>query len=647
MKDEGRAIKDDKAGSGVATARRLRPKAHYIRWSYVAPRLAGVTVAIALAWLVINPLLRWSLTSLGESLTAAKVEIGSLKTSLVQGEICLSDVQAANRESPMKNLFEAREVSLSLEPGPLARKKLIIRAGRLSGLRWDTDRSTSGALDPNMHFFPLLPAIPPIPGGEAIELAEKDVAKLAGALLDQLADLLGHEVDKQIEQLQTVRVAQELMARWPRQYEQLEGRADMLRKHIDTLRADLQTSSNDLPQNLQTCRRAASELEQIDGELRQMRTELEQLPQQALRDRQTVVVAAGQDFEHIQQALHVDNLNADSLSEYLLGHELGEAVITVARWIQWGRQCLPVQTAGPAPVRGRGIDIPFPRPQQPDFLIRALALDGEGQLAGQHVQFLATLAGLTTQPELYGRPAVLKADVKIPLAMHLEVVADRSGAQPYDRITLDCSCIPQPQRVLGRADQLAVSVSPGNTHVSATIELKGEQLSGRVTVRQEPVQLVLQLAAACGGSALAAPLQTAASQIRTVDAAVILSGTLQKPDWAVQCSLGQQLVAAFNGAIQHELETRRDQLVATAKQQIDAQFVSFDQMVMSKQDALLAKLQLGTDAMNQLSQSVAQRIPLPTQGLPSQILPGQLVPNTTLPNPLLGRDLPATVPLRY
>jgi uncharacterized protein (TIGR03545 family) len=291
------------------------------------------------------------------------------------------------------------------------------------------------------------------------------------------------------------------------------------------------------------------------------------------------------------------------------------------------------------------VEILFPRPKQPDFLIRSLALDGEGEFAGQRIEFVATAADLTTQPELYGRPAVLKADLKVPLAMHVEVVVDRSGPQPYDRITVDCPRIPQAERVLGRPDQLAVTVSPGSTHLVATIELKGEQLSGCITVRQEPVQLVPQFAATHGGSVLGSTLQTAMSQIHEVDATVNLSGTLQKPIWKFRCNLGQQLAAAINTALQHELETRRNQLAAAARQQIDAQFTNFDHLIVDKQQTILSKLQLGSDELKQLTQSVAQRMPLPNQmRLPAQLpLPGQ----PPAAGQSLGRELAPTMPRRF
>jgi uncharacterized protein (TIGR03545 family) len=158
-----------------------------IRWSYALPRLVVLVAAMLAIGLGLDPLLRWSLVSLGQQITSAKVEIGSLKTSLGQSEICLRDVQVADPDEPMKNLVEAREIRLALETGPLMRRKFIVHEGRVSGLRFGTDRQTSGALERSprrggpRHGKSAHPA-----GSDLAELADAWLDALAGRLEDQL-----------------------------------------------------------------------------------------------------------------------------------------------------------------------------------------------------------------------------------------------------------------------------------------------------------------------------------------------------------------------------------------------------------------------------------------------------------------------------
>ena len=60
------------------------------------------------------------------------------------------------------------------------------------------------------------------------------------------------------------------------------------------------------------------------------------------------------------------------------------------RWVEWGRNYLPTKGQSLAPTRLRGVDVVFAgTPQRPDFLIRRLAIDGEGTIDRQPFQFPA------------------------------------------------------------------------------------------------------------------------------------------------------------------------------------------------------------------------------------------------------------------
>ena len=67
-----------------------------IRWRYVIPRLLILVVVGLFLRFGLSPVLRWSLVSIGESVTQAKVEIGQLEAGIFPLEIRLADVQLAD-----------------------------------------------------------------------------------------------------------------------------------------------------------------------------------------------------------------------------------------------------------------------------------------------------------------------------------------------------------------------------------------------------------------------------------------------------------------------------------------------------------------------------------------------------------------------
>ncbi len=620
-----------------------------IRWSYVVPRLLLVAAVMLAIWAGLNPLTRWTLIVMGQSATSSKVEIARADTSLLRTEIRLSDFRVANPKSPMKNLVEADEVTLAFDPEALLQRKYVVREGRVSGLRFGTDRDSSGELDWEIDLSVGLPDVV-VPGLDG----------LSEDSLDRAADLLAEELVAQAERLESVRLAKELYERWPVEYERMEARADSLRTRVERLRALSDRVrggrlDDDPLRTLETFRLATAELRRIESEVLALRSEIDRLRRQVLDDKEAIVRAQRRDAETIRETLQLERVSADALSDYLLGPELSETVRTVARWVRWGREYLATRIDQPEPVRGRGVDVLFgDAAEQPGFLIRSLAIDGEARLAGRPVRFEGTAEGLTTEPKLYGRPLVLKARIDADTDLAVEAVLDRTGQTPHDRITIDCPGIELRERTLGNQGRLALRVSPGRTHVWASLDLAGDELSGRILVRQHPVELVPDLAAVPSGARIAQSLQTAMHEVREIRVVVDLAGTLDKPRWGLQSNLGPQLAAALSGVLERELEARREELLAHLRGQVEARLAEFDRIVASKREALLAKLELDRAEIGQLNQVIARRLRLPAgalgENLPADVLsrglPGDVL-RQGLPKGNPNRGLPEGLPFRF
>lgn len=575
-----------------------------IRWSYVIPRLILLAIVLALVTWGLDPLLRWSLVSVGERVLGAKVEVKRLTTRLASTEIRLSEVQVAHPQRPMKNLFEADEIHLRLETNPLLRRKFVVREGEIRGLRFDTDRTAPGTVHPK----PWL--------GEVLwdELAERidpaEVARFGQAWLDRLARVLKREIAEEIEQLESVRLARQFAQRWPAELAQLEAEAERLRARVDRLRHLSEGLGKNVLRSLDSAQQMLAEADSLREDFAAFRRRVESLREQAVRDREAILLAKEHDLRSLRERLRLDELESGDLSEYLLGHELHERVQTVARWLRWLRAHWPHQPDMPEPSRARGTDVVFAGlAPQPAFLVRLLNLTGQGRYRGEPLTFQGTVRGLCSEPALYGQPAVLSLAVGGPVAMEIEAVLDRTGPVPRDYFTVEIPRLAQPRRLLGRPEELALVVSPGDTRISLRLELVGEELSGRLAVRQEPIELVPELSAPYGGPALASRLREALRQVHQIEASAEISGTLDRPQWKAQSNLAPLVVRGFQELLGRELETRREELTRLVQHEIHQHTASFEQSFAARQQALLAVAQQGGMDLQQLRDLVARRVP--------------------------------------
>ncbi len=336
-----------------------------------------------------------------------------------------------------------------------------------------------------------------------------------------------------------------------------------------------------------------------------------------------MAAAARRDRDELRRRFRLDDARPEQLSEYLLERELGQRVTTVLQWVLWVSRQGAADADTAEPTRGRGLDIVPANPSEPEFLVRQMSVEGRLWCEGRPYDFLASVAGLTTQPKVCRAPTVVRARVRLPAELWVEASLDRSGAEPHDRISLQCPAWAQPARTLGNPEQLALTVAPGNTDLTLDLELRGPRLSGRLRAVQEPVECAAVLGTRCGGPRVAGVLQTALGSLHRLEAEVQLYGTVAKPQWRVKSNLGSQLTAGLAIALERELETRRDQLLAEMQRMLEQRLAVAQQAVVARQTQVQNKLLVAITEARHMGSSLAQRVPA-AQPFLSGNLPGGL-----------------------
>ncbi|RIK79587.1 MAG: hypothetical protein DCC67_10305 [Planctomycetota bacterium] len=594
--------------TGLRQIARLRG---VLRWRYVAPRAAIVVAVVLVVRFGLDPLLRWAIVTTGQAALGAKVELGELRTSLKGGELVVTNLAAANPQKPLRNLIEADEFRFQFDVKQLFRKRLVIRDGGISGLSFDSPRTTSGAL-------PDAPTdqASPSPLEPVVAVAEEK----ALAWFDDLAGRMQHDL---LGSLATPRLVDELETRWPQQYDALKARAEGLRHKSKQIEAAFREAKKNPLRNLAQIDQLRKELAAAEAELRTAVAEIQALPSQAKADRLAVDAARKQDEQFLREQLKFGNVDAEELNRYLLGEAAHGYLTQTAYWIEQAQKFIPKKKIAP-PARARGTNVLFMARKQPACLIERVRLDGHARFDGQPLAFTGELTDAASEPELHDRPLRLRLAGSGALDATIVAILDRRGDIPHDWVRIDVPKLMLSDRTLGNASKLAVTVSPGEASLQADVRVDGESISGVISLRQSS-----KLAAATPmlrDDRIAQVLHESLAGVDRLEATVHLSGALKRPSVRIESNVGPQLAGGVKGAVAKYLADRQERLLAKVQDKAVQQLAKLEAKRREAEKELLAKLGQDQKLISQIAALLQGQLPVTTGGLPQVSMPPVSVP---------------------
>jgi uncharacterized protein (TIGR03545 family) len=639
-----------------------------MRWTYLLPRAILVGLVWAFFQYGFDPLLRQGLTLTGERIARAKVEIADVATTFFPPSFRATQVKVADRGHPGTNLVEFGELRGQLELQPLLKRSFIVNEATVRGLKWGTPRSDSG----------LLPDEPPDmsddTGRQFLENVKHELLARGKDWLAGLSDRARLEFSP--NQFETVRLGQELEARWPKEFDRYEADLTALKSRIEELRSMLRTKGGNELAKIERYTQAARDVDALLREIEQLRQQFAQTMRQAQDDLQALSEAKSRDLVKIKEKVDLLHLDPDEVTEFLLGPELTHRLQTALDWMGFVRQRVELATDDPKPVRSRGETILFHPPSKlPAVLIRLMNLEGEGEFSGERLAFQGTVSNVTSQPKLIGKPIVIRiegagADISAPaansaspieLAAHqsrkaeaaptlnvqLKAVLDYTQAVPEHKLLLTYQ-EPRPDtRAVGKSDSIQLAINSRGTGCFADLTMVGDKLSGQVDFQQalESITAKLGTKRFSGDERVLAVIQDVVSGVRKITARLQVSGTALKPGVKLRSTLGQELSAGINTAFARQLEAGRRELLVRFEQETTKQSAKLTRLYDEQWQKLTGDLKFNRDEIQQIAQAFGLKLPgkIDLQGV-AEKLPIDLQQPLELKTPLdlkeIGKSLP-------
>ncbi|HEX5386374.1 MAG TPA: TIGR03545 family protein [Gemmatimonadales bacterium] len=587
------------------------------RWRAIGPLVVLFIILAVLVVLFAEPIARETTEDASGDLLGTEVDVAKLDLYPRDVAADFHRLQVADPFDPMRNLVEAADIHVKLDPYALAEEKLVVERLSLTGMRFNTRRSTRArAANPNG-------AAPQIVRAVREWTRKFDVPLLSLTPIDTIRQLV---LDP--GRLGTVQAANALRDRTDstrRALEQgIQGLA--LDEVVDSARALAERLQHADPKTLgvQGTRDAVAAVQRTLHQIKQARARVSALEQSAragvdllANGLEQLDAARQRDYAFARSLLKLPSIAAPDIGKAFFGQ------VSVARfqqamyWVQLARRymppgLLPHEAPGPDRLRQAGVDVHFPKERKyPAFLIEAgdvsFSIAGEGPLAGR---YSANVQGVTSAPALYGKPTIVSASRRAagPIVSALDVAAvlDHVGAETSDSIAADIAGLGLPTIDL---PVLPVRLDPGRGTSRLHFTLRNGELSGRWAIASNKVAWSIDTAGRPLNDLERIVWQVVSGLDRlSVDAR--LSGTVRSPHLSLSSNLDDAVANRLEAVIGEQVaraeqlaRARVDSLVSVKVEPVRREAAAVEAQARDRVAGLTQRLD---EAQNQLEAALAR-----------------------------------------
>lgn len=570
--------------------------AKWIRWQGVVAFVVVVGL-LALVWLLLVDMwVERAIERAGTAAVGAKVELDAADLSLMPLGLTLTRLQVTNPDEPMTNAVEIARITGALDLLELLRRKVIVDAMTVDGVRFNTPRRTSGA-------------IAAAPKEKAAPSEGAGGLGLPSVQINDPKEILAKELDN----LQSLKLAETVRAevqgekdKWQQQIASLPDKAKLndYKQRIEQLKSAGKGGLGGVLGGVQEVTKIQQELRQDLDRITKVKTGLEQTVTSLKKRADDVARMPQEDVKRLMEKYSISGQGLANVTRVLFRGPLADYVQTAVQWHQRLEPFLSRPTDQKAaaevvkPLRGKGVDVRFAeRAPLPEWLIRASRVSLEipaGTIAGE-------VKNMTSEQHVLGAPltfAFAGDKLKGLGAITLDGAINRvDRAKPQDTGNLKLAAYQLDQLKLG-GEQAPISLAQGLADLDVRATLRGPLLDAAIVsnVHRARIEAGKSLAPGPVGEAIAGAL----ADIKTFRVKADVTGTQEQFEMKVESDLDEVLKEAVGkqaraqvAKLEGQLRAAIDEKVAPQVAEIRGKLGGFDPLI---QD-LAGRLNLGQDIL--------------------------------------------------
>jgi len=585
----------------------------WIRWQGLIAFVILVAGTAAFVSLFLDGLVKRAIEKTGTRIVRAKVELDDADVTLFPLGITLKRLQVTNPNAPMTNAVEVSRIVFSMDPAALLLHKTIIDNMTLDGMRFGTERKTSGALSRK-------PKEPPGPAAGK----PSESFHLPSLEIPNVRDILEREPLESLKLIETVQ--DEIKTEregWKTRIDELPDK-----KNLEAYRGRIKEIQKSRKGGLEGILGGATEAAQLRKDLMKDLDRIKDAEKALKKEIGTLQKrvgdarrAPGDDVRRLEEKYSLSPEGLSNFTRLLLGPKIAGWTETTLRGYAMAKPYLDrmVRTAGAGsaevvkPVRRKGMDVRFKeRDPKPDFLIRTAGVSvviPAGELTGQ-------VRNITGEQRLVGAPLSFEfKGERMRDVSRLDLKGEFNrlhASDPRDQFDLDATGYRIQNATLSDNDQFRVTLASGLADLNGHAELRKDTMNAGLSagVRQANLKTDLPEKANTLSRAMADTL----SGIKGFELNISVSGTPEDHDIKIASDLDRALKEAVGRQIRKQAAQFEQKLTEAVHEKVDPQLAQLESRLGGFNpyvSELNARLKLGDELLDELTRSGKKGLKLP------------------------------------
>ena len=564
------------------------------RWSGLLAFIAVFALITVTGMFLLEPLVKNQLSSYLSEKNGATVDIGDVRINYWPLQLTITRLEIADSQNLNINTVQVERINFKLSVADLLLKKLIVDDMSVSNVQLDTQRSTPAKIIRVQEVKKEQSAAEDALDEKSFSISDIDLPDINDVLKAELleSEKVFDTLQKDIENTQqSWRKTKQDIAdpqRWA-EYDQRYAK----------IKQDFKGNTKEKLQALKEARQLLKDLKAEKEKIQQAKQQFNDDYDRLNNEFKEAGQAPSKDIQRIRQKYKLDNLNAENISQILLG-EKTTGYIQLAR--RWYKKIQPyMESEGEVeeirPERSRGRDIRFTEYNpKPDIFIKHISLTARLPRG----DFIGEIANISSDQTINRQPMtfVLSGQKMIKRKAE-EIKGEFNFIDPENRfVQLDyqLQAAQLDKLVLSRSSKLPLSINKGLLNMKMNGRLADGKIKGHGRLDFE--QVVFASDKQTGN--MAAMLADAFRKIKQFNVDVRFVGALDTLQLKLKSDLDNQVGAQF--------KTQLKQKSREFEQQLEAR-------INDRFKAPLAKLQQKRQKLNQLKadldkkeQEIKQRI---------------------------------------